>query len=385
MTTIYLIRHAEAEGNVYRRFHGWYNSLITVNGYRQIEALAQRFRDVHIDAVYSSDLYRTMTTASAIYVPKQRPLRLDADLREIGGGVWEDKPWGELRRSAPQLLSAFNAAHPDWQVEGSETFAAVQDRVSQAIARIAAAHEGQTVAIFSHGTAIRCAMAKFYGYPVEEIARLHHGDNTSVSKLTFRDGVPTVEYYNDTRHLGTLSTMGKQRWWHSKDPEEYGRYNLWFRPLDFTAEEAFYRQARQDAWQSIYGTLDGCNEDKFAAEARKHSDYFPTSVLVAMQNQTPAGILQLDLRHEADQCVGHIPFLYLLPHAQGKGLGVQLLGQAVSAYRPLGRQFLRLHCAPEHTVGHRFYTSHGFRKVGEAPGGIGGLETLEAYIGYGKV
>ena len=29
MTTIYLIRHAEAEGNLYRRAHGWYNSTIT--------------------------------------------------------------------------------------------------------------------------------------------------------------------------------------------------------------------------------------------------------------------------------------------------------------------------------------------------------------------
>ena len=32
MTTIYLIRHAEAEGNLYRRAHGWYNSTITDRG-----------------------------------------------------------------------------------------------------------------------------------------------------------------------------------------------------------------------------------------------------------------------------------------------------------------------------------------------------------------
>ena len=32
MTTIYLIRHAEAEGNLYRRAHGWYNlSLIHIS------------------------------------------------------------------------------------------------------------------------------------------------------------------------------------------------------------------------------------------------------------------------------------------------------------------------------------------------------------------
>ena len=34
MTTVYMVRHAEAEGNLYRRVHGWYNSLITDNGYR---------------------------------------------------------------------------------------------------------------------------------------------------------------------------------------------------------------------------------------------------------------------------------------------------------------------------------------------------------------
>lgn len=56
MTTVYLIRHAEAEGNLYRRAQGHYNSTITDRGYRQIAALAKRFADIPIDAVYSSDL-----------------------------------------------------------------------------------------------------------------------------------------------------------------------------------------------------------------------------------------------------------------------------------------------------------------------------------------
>ena len=59
MTTLYLIRHAEAEGNLYRRIHGWYDALITDNGYRQIKALEGRFSEVPVDAVYSSDLFRT--------------------------------------------------------------------------------------------------------------------------------------------------------------------------------------------------------------------------------------------------------------------------------------------------------------------------------------
>ena len=65
MTRIYIIRHAEAEGNLYRRIHGQYDSLVTPLGYRQIQALEKRFQDIYLDAVYSSDLFRTQTTAKA--------------------------------------------------------------------------------------------------------------------------------------------------------------------------------------------------------------------------------------------------------------------------------------------------------------------------------
>ena len=51
MTTVYLIRHAEAEGNVYRRCHGQYDSLLTPRAYEQLPCLAKRFEGVPLDAV----------------------------------------------------------------------------------------------------------------------------------------------------------------------------------------------------------------------------------------------------------------------------------------------------------------------------------------------
>ena len=66
MTTIYLIRHAEAEGNLYRIAQGQYESSLTDRGWRQVRALERRFADIRIDAVYASDLYRTRATATAI-------------------------------------------------------------------------------------------------------------------------------------------------------------------------------------------------------------------------------------------------------------------------------------------------------------------------------
>lgn len=112
MTTIYLIRHAEAEGNLYRRIHGWYDALVTENGLRQIQALEQRFQGEHFDAVWSSDLYRTCTTARAVYEPRGLELRTDPELRELNMGDWEDQTWGQVRRTQPGSWTASTAATP---------------------------------------------------------------------------------------------------------------------------------------------------------------------------------------------------------------------------------------------------------------------------------
>ena len=164
MTTLYLIRHAEAEGNLYRRIHGQYDSLITDNGYRQIQALEQRFADTPIDAVYSSDLFRTMTTARAIYVPKGLPLQTRADLREMGMGEWEDRTWAGIDRTDHQQMALFSAGSPDFHPPGGETFPEIRRRGTAAILDIAAKHPNQTVAVFSHGTLIRNTLAAFLGY-----------------------------------------------------------------------------------------------------------------------------------------------------------------------------------------------------------------------------
>ena len=118
VTKLYLVRHAEAEGNLYRRIHGQYDSLVTDNGYRQIAALAHRFEDIPVDAVYSSDLFRTRTTARAIYEPKGLPLTTRKALREVSMGVWEDRTWGEVARTDAEQLRLFNATDARWQVEG---------------------------------------------------------------------------------------------------------------------------------------------------------------------------------------------------------------------------------------------------------------------------
>ena len=242
MTKIYLVRHAEAEGNLYRRIHGQYDSLVTDNGYRQIAALAHRFEDIHVDAVYSSDLFRTRTTAKAIYGPKGLPLTTRKSLREVSMGVWEDRTWGEVARTDAQQLAWFNTTDRRWKVEGGESFAELRERISAAIRQIAHNHPGETVAVVSHGTAIRNALAVFQGLSIEESASLPHSDNTAVSLLEFDGDEVRVVFHDDGSHLPEeISTFAKQRWW-KQDTGSLADANMWFRPLDMEREADFYRQ-----------------------------------------------------------------------------------------------------------------------------------------------
>ena len=130
MTTIYLIRHAEAEGNLYGRPQGQYDANITMLGRRQTAALAERFRDVPIDGLWSSDLVRAQSTASAIlkYHP-QLTMHLDRDLREVDVGCWEDRTWAEIRREFPEQHHRFDHDPEKWHVPGSEPYEAVVRRM----------------------------------------------------------------------------------------------------------------------------------------------------------------------------------------------------------------------------------------------------------------
>ena len=168
MTRIYLIRHAEAEGNLYRIAHGQYDSLITPRGYRQIAALEKRFEDIPVNAVYSSDLFRTKTTASAIYKPKGLELHTRRDLREILMGTWEDVRWVDLARLHGEMLQNFGRRMDVWTAPGAETAEEVQRRMLAAVRDMAAKHPGQTVAAFSHGMALRILLSAIEGYSLSE-------------------------------------------------------------------------------------------------------------------------------------------------------------------------------------------------------------------------
>ena len=207
--------------------------------------MEQRFKDIPIDAVYSSDLFRTMTTSRAIYVPKGLPLHTRADLRELSMGDWEDHSWAGIDRIDHQRMALFSATSPDFQAPNGESFPELRRRGTAAILDIAAHHDGQTVAVFAHGTLIRNVLAEFQGIGLEEMHKMKHSDNTAVALLEIQDGQVKVVYADDNSHLTPeISTLARQNWW--KDNPKAVDLNLWFSQanLDTVEDRDFYLSCR---------------------------------------------------------------------------------------------------------------------------------------------
>lgn len=375
MTNVYLIRHAEAEGNLYRRIHGQYDSLITENGKKQIEALRERFLTVPVNACYASDLIRTRLTARAICEPKGLQLQPDPRLRELNLGKWEDVPFGWVGHVDPQSMKEFNADPEHWHVEGAERYEACCTRMLEAMTQAAEAHDGGTVCLVSHGTAIRNVLLHlfFSGQP----EKVGHSDNTAVSLLQYEAGAWRLCYQNDNSHLDErISTLAQQRWWREGGQTE--DFNLWFRPFDGDREA--YCALRTDAWQTIYGNLDHLDVDGFYQELMNTLRYHPDAAAYAMLGDQVAGFIQLSPARKREQEIGYISLVYLCPAFRGKGIGAQLIGYAVSAYRRQGRRALQLGVAEGNLRAQRFYAKLGFRQVGTTPGLTRDLRLLQLEI-----
>ncbi len=304
MTEVYLIRHGEAEGNVFRRIHGQYDGLLTPRGFQQMEFVRKRFESIHVDACYASDLARASLTAQAIAVPKGLPLHRDKRFREVNVGVWEDLPFGWLDRNEAEQMRRFNHDPSTWVTIGAERYQDYVGRFLEAMEEAIRAHEGGTIAIFAHGCVIRGVLMHLFFHDSTE--GLPYSDNTGVSKLLYDGKSFAYEFLNDNSHLPEeYSTYAIQRWWRATDNRK--AVNLWYEP---------YRAG--DPLPA------GLAAPELDANGR---------ALKAVLNGEVVGLVSMSAPEDGR---GRILGMGLLEGMDGRYYGDQLLGAAVSHFRHLG-------------------------------------------------
>ena len=216
MTTIYLIRHAQAAGNVGHVFQGHVNSNLSPLGYAQLEYLARRGQELHPDIVYSSPLKRAAETAKAVNRFVGAPLLLEQGLLEIDGGRWEGKGWDVFQKEDPVMARHFFESPGYFQAPGGEAMSHVYHRVVQCFQQIVKSNRNKTICIVSHGCALGTLITWRDHRPVEQMRCEDLSHNTGITTVTEQDGIFTLVQFDDLSHLPKQMQTGFSR----KKPEQ---------------------------------------------------------------------------------------------------------------------------------------------------------------------
>ena len=376
MTELYLIRHAQAEGNRYRMIQGWQDSCVTETGLRQIETLGERFHGVLLDAIWSSDLYRAVRTAEGLLTGHgELKVATDARLREIDMGPWTGRFFGDLLREQPEQAEQFRSDSENWQIEGAETFRQVRDRAWDCVRDIISASEGQRVAVVSHGITIRCLLWKLLGGSLRDTERLPVCRNTAVTVLRAERENIQVLTVNDASHLHPeISPVWK------KIPDLSG---VGFDPAE---ESEYYTRCYRDAWLCAHGSEQGFRPEVYLKRASAHHAFDREAVLKILDGEESVGLMDLDTEKGKERGIGWISLLYLREDYRGRGCGIQLLGRALEAYERRGRRAVQLTVAQENTPAVAFYEKNGFHRISAEKGAGGVLLLMERILqGRGRI
>lgn len=194
-TTLYLIRHGETDWNRLRRVQGSIDIPLNRLGQLQADRLIHWFRDIHLDAIYSSDLMRAYDTASALAKHYDLPVTTFPELRERSYGLIEGK-------HIDQFSLTHSDERNDWlelEQYDIEPLQAVKQRAYNKISHIIEQVEGKSVAIVSHGGTIKAFLAMIsQGLTGSGKIKIK---NTAVTEISYEKGNFQVVTLNDTSHL----------------------------------------------------------------------------------------------------------------------------------------------------------------------------------------
>jgi len=213
---LYLIRHAQSIWNEEKRWQGIADIPLHEKGQAQACRLSQRFHDIPLDTIISSDLERATATATFILgkngADKDTPadnadlqLITDPIFREIDVGTWSGLTRKEIAETHPEQWETYTAGQ-DLRKGGGESTKMVYDRTKKALHKLREMQEKtgwETAALVSHGGFLRLFVMALLDIPLPPLMDfpIVVPDHASLSEVILGRQGGRLITYNDTAHL----------------------------------------------------------------------------------------------------------------------------------------------------------------------------------------
>ncbi len=196
-TRLYLVRHAQSQGNTGEDLTTGDPDLTDV-GWEQARRLGERMKRQRADVIYASPLRRTQQTALAMAEMAGLDVTPKADLREVTLGP-PDSDIRELTPEGQAKVAARIISEGTWDAfPGSEGSAAARQRITGVMDEIVGAHPGQRVVVVAHAAFIQTYVSLVLDVPRDFV---FYPFNASITSVRAQGDRRVLWRLNDIAHL----------------------------------------------------------------------------------------------------------------------------------------------------------------------------------------
>ena len=199
-TRVWLLRHGEPQESVRGRCYGSLDIELSPEGMRQFESAAALLSREPLAAIYTSPRLRCSQSAKILAAAHRCPIETVDELSEIHFGDFEGLTYDRIETLYPSLYRTWMERPTEMQFPGGESFTEMWYRVTQAASAIRNRHEGQSIALVTHGGVIRILIAEALAIPRNHIFRIAQR-HAAVNLISYIDRFPIVELLNATAAL----------------------------------------------------------------------------------------------------------------------------------------------------------------------------------------
>jgi broad specificity phosphatase PhoE len=175
--------------------------MLSCDGLRQAERLADRLSSLWIGTIYTAPERRSFQTAKVIADQLQRPLSILEGLAEIG--FEPEAACGDIESYTERF-----SRQPRWEsLPGFADGKTFRRRAVSAIEGVIAAHPARRSLVVSHSSVINAYLSMVLCIPRDQFFAPEY---TSISTVRYREDLYSVRTLNDTTHLDASGLMAPE-------------------------------------------------------------------------------------------------------------------------------------------------------------------------------